>query len=133
MPTHGAENGGSPGLGTAVKQVTEHASTLIRLELELAQIELKNKLSALGVGIGLAAGAAVVGVFFVGFLFATIAAGLATFLPVWLSLLIVTLVLLATAAVLGLLARRSIRRGTPPVPRQAIHEAKMTTSALRSE
>jgi hypothetical protein len=35
------------------------------------------------------------------------------------------------AAVLGLLAVRSIRKGTPPVPKQAIHEAKVTTTALK--
>ena len=130
-PSSDGQNG--VGLGTAVKQVSEHASRLVRLELELASLELKQKLAALGVGIGLGVGAAVVGVFFLGFLFATITAGLATFLPTWLALLIVTLFLLLVAVVLGLLARRSLRRGTPPIPQQAIHEAKMTTAALRSE
>ena len=133
MPTHVSENGDNPGLGTAVKQVAEHASSLVRLELELASLELKRKLGALGVGIGLGLGAAAFGVFFLGFLFATVAAALATFLPTWLALLIVTLVLLLGAVVLGLLALRSIKRGTPPVPKQAIHEAKMTTTALRSD
>ena len=66
------------------------------------------------------------------FLFATIAAGLATFLPVWLSLLIVTLLLLAAAALLGYLGTRSVSRGTPPLPQQAIDEAKLTTQALKS-
>ena len=31
-------NGTGPGLGTAVKQVAEHASALVRLELELASL-----------------------------------------------------------------------------------------------
>jgi len=136
MPTQGSNGGapnGGPGLGTSVKQVAEHASALVRLELELASLELKRKFAALGVGIGLGVGAAVVGVFFLGFLFATIAAGLATFLPWWLSLLIVTVFLLLVTAVLGLLAVRSLRKGSPPVPQQAIHEAKLTTTALRSD
>ena len=122
-----------PGLGVAVKQVAEHASALVRLEVELASLELKRKLGALGVGIGLGIGAAVFGFFFFGFLLATIAAALATVVDVWLALLIVTVVLLVVTAVLGLLARRSIARGTPPVPKQAIQEAKLTTTALRSE
>ena len=133
MHTRGAENGDSPGLGTAVKQVAEHASSLVRLELELASLELKRKFGALGVGIGLGLGAAAFGVFFLGFLLATIAAALATFLATWLALLIVTVALLIGTAILGLLALRSIKRGTPPVPKQAIHEAKMTTTALRSD
>jgi hypothetical protein len=119
-------------LGSAAKLVAEKASTIARLELELASMELKKKVAALGVGIGLALAAAVVGVYGIGFLFATIAAGLAEFLPVWLALLIVTLGLLVATGILGLLAIRSIKRGTPPVPEQAIDEAKLTTQALKS-
>jgi hypothetical protein len=134
MPIPGAEsNGRANGLGAAVKQVAERASALVRLELELASLELKRKLGALGVGIGLAAGAAVLAVFAVGFLFATIAAALATFLALWLALLLVALGLVVGAATLGLLGIRSIKKGSPPVPNQAIHEAKVTTTALKGE
>ena len=66
------------------------------------------------------------------FLFATITAGLATFLPVWASLLIVTVVLLATAGLLAFFGMRSVNKGAPPVPQQAIDEAKLTTQALKS-
>ena len=132
MPTRGTSANGSVGLGAAVKQVSERASALVRLELELASLELKNKVAALGIGIGLAVGAAVFGLFALGFLLATAAAGLATFLDTWLALLIVALFLVVLTAVLGLLAQRSIKKGTPPVPNQAIEEAKMTTAALKS-
>src|ERR687894_1373321 len=117
----------SPGLGAAAKQVAEHASSIARLELELASLELKKKVAALGIGIGLGIGALLVLVYAVGFLFATIAAALATFLPTWLSLLIVTLFLFAVTGLLGFLAMKKIQRGTPPVPKQAIDEAKLTT------
>jgi hypothetical protein len=120
------------GVGTAAKNVAEHATALVRLEIELAKLELGRKLGALGIGIGLLAGAAAFGVFALGFLFATIAALLATFLSTWLALLIVTLFLLVVAAALGLVGLRRVRRGTPPVPQQAIAEAKLTTAALRS-
>jgi hypothetical protein len=68
-----------------------------------------------------------------GFAFATIAAALATFLDTWLALLIVTVGLLVLAGVLGLLAKNRIERGTPPVPEQAIEEARLTTAALKSD
>jgi uncharacterized membrane protein YqjE len=132
MPTRATENG-HVSLGAAVKQVAEHASALFRLELELAQLELKRKIGALAVGIGLALGAAVCGVFALGFLFATIAAALATVMATWLALLIVTVSLLVLAGILGLVGLSMIRKGTPPVPEQAIHEAKITSAALRSE
>jgi hypothetical protein len=69
----------------------------------------------------------------VGFLFATIAAALAIVVDTWLALLIVTLGLLAVAALLGLLARTLIKRGTPPVPELAIREAKLTSEALKAD
>jgi len=37
------------------------------------------------------------------------------------------------AAVIGLVARAKISRGSPPVPRQAIREAKLTTETLRAD
>jgi hypothetical protein len=124
---------GEGGLGPAAKRVAEHASALARLELELASLELKGKIAALGVGIALGLGAAVFGLMMLGFGFATIAAVLDTFLSTWLSLLIVTGVLLLLAGLLGMLALRAIKRGTPPVPQQAIREAKLTTDALKSD
>ncbi|HEY7707578.1 MAG TPA: phage holin family protein [Gaiellaceae bacterium] len=130
MPTQGTET--EPTLGSAAKEVAEHASAIARLELELASLEIKKKIAALGVGIGLLVGAAAVGFYAIGFIFATISAGLATFLPVWLSLLIVTVVLLAVTGLLAWLGIRSVNRGTPPVPKQAIDEAKLTTQALKS-
>jgi uncharacterized membrane protein YqjE len=119
-------------VGTAAKSVAEHASTIVRLELELAQIELKKKATALGVGLGLLGGALLVLVYGVGFLFATIAAGLATFLPVWASLLIVTAFLFLVTGILAFVGIKKVQRGTPPVPKQAIDEAKLTTQALKS-
>jgi hypothetical protein len=123
----------SPGLGTAAKLVAEKASAIARLELELATMELRKKVAAIGVGLGLGFGALLVLVYAIGFLFATAAAGLAEVLPTWLALLVVGLGLLLTAAILGLLAVRSLKRGTPPVPKQAIDEAKLTTQALKSD
>jgi uncharacterized membrane protein YqjE len=130
MPTPEIEHD-SPGLGASAKGVAEHASTLVRLEMELAALELKRKVSALGIGIGLALGAAVFLVFALGFGLAAIAAGIATALPWWAALLIVTVGILMLAAILGLLGMRSINKGTPPVPEQAITEAKRTTEALK--
>ena len=66
------------GLGAATKLVSEHASSLVRLELQLALAELKKKAAVLGVGIGLLVGAALLAVYAIGFALATITAGLAT-------------------------------------------------------
>jgi hypothetical protein len=130
MPTHAASNGN--GVGGAAKQVADHASSIAKLEIELAVLELKKKVTALGVGIGLVVGAALFAVFMLGFLFATAAAVLATFLDWWLSLLIVTAFLGLLAGVLAFIGLGSIKKGSPPVPEQAIEEAKLTTEAIKS-
>jgi len=128
MPTREADQG----VGPAAKQVAEHASTLARLEVELALLEVKRKVAALGIGIGLSIGAAVLGLFALGFGLATAAAALAIVLDWWLALLIVFGGLALISTILLLVGLSAIRKGSPPVPEQAIHEAKLTTEAIRN-
>jgi hypothetical protein len=122
---------GNHRVGVAARQVAEHASALTRLELELAALELKRKAMSLGLGIGLGLGAAVLGVFGIAFALATIAAAIATALAWWLALLIVTGMLFVGAGLAGMLAIGRLRSGTPPVPEEAIREAKLTTEAIK--
>ena len=132
MHTQETDGRHTKGLGGAVKEVAERVSTIVRLELELASMEIQRKVKALGFGIAFAAGAAIFLVFMIGFAYATIAAALATVMPTWAALLVVTGILLLKAAVCGILAINRIKSGTPPVPEQAIREAKLTTEALKS-
>jgi len=131
MPTPVTEQ--NSGLGATAKDVAERASSLVRLELELATLELKKKVTNLGLGMGLGLAAAVFALYGIGFLFATIAAGLATAMSTWLAILIVTLGLFVIASILGLIGVNRIKKGTPPVPEQAIREAKLTTNALKGD
>ena len=128
MPTHAGERG----LGAAAKAVSERVSSIVRLEIQLAVSELKRKVVALGLGIGLLVGAGVFLLFMLGFAFATVAAAFATFLSTWLALLIVTGILLLLAGLLGFLGITAVSKGSPPVPEQAIMEAKLTAEALKN-
>jgi hypothetical protein len=129
MPTPATEK---PGVGPAAKQVAEHASALARLELELATIEVKRKVAALGVGIGLVVGSGVFLLFALGLGLAAGAAALALVVPTWLALLIVFGGLALFSLLLALIGLKAIRKGTPPVPEQAVAEARLTTEVLRS-
>ena len=120
------------GFVARTKSVKQRTQSLVRLNLELAQLEAKKKAMALGVAGGLALLAGVLVVYAIGFAFATAAAGISEALPVWLSLLIVTGLILLLAAIAGLLARRSARKASPPKPEQAIEEAERTVETLRS-
>jgi hypothetical protein len=130
MPTRETE---SHGLGAAAKLVAERASSIVRLELELAALEVKRKIRSLGLGVAFAVGAALALLFMVAFAYAAVAAALATAMPTWAALLVVTGILFLQVAVLGLLAVTRIKKGTPPIPEQAIREAKLTTEALKHD
>ena len=128
MPTHAGERG----LGAAARAVGDRIGSIVRLEIELALSELKRKVVALGLGIGLLVGAGVFLLFMLGFALATAAAALALVVSTWLALLIVTGILLVLAGVLGFVGVTVLAKGTPPVPEQAIEEARLTTEALKN-
>jgi hypothetical protein len=120
------------GLSGATKRVADHARSIVRLELQLAAQEVKGRLAALGLGIALMAAAAVLALTAVGFGLAAATAGIATALPVWLTLLVMFGGLLLGAAILGGVGVALLRKGSKPVPEQAIEEARLTTEALRN-
>lgn len=125
MPTR------SSGIGAVVYEVAERASTLARLEAELAVMELRRKIASLGAGGALLVGAGVLGLFGFGFLLAALAAGLATFLDAWLALLLVGVVLLISTGALVVGGLSLLKRGVPPIPERAVSEAKLTVEALK--
>ena len=123
----------SHGLGAAAKLVAERVSSIVRLELELAALEVKRKIRSLGLGVAFAVGALFMLVFMVAFAYATVAAALTIVMPTWAALLVVTGILFFKTALLGVLAITRIKKGTPPIPEQAIREARLTTEALKSD
>jgi hypothetical protein len=127
MHTPGSEQ---ESLGTAAKEVAEHASALARLEMRLAVLEVTRKAKSLALGIVLAAAAVLLLLYALGFGLASIAAAIP--LSTWASLLIVTAGLLVIIALLGFFAVQAFKRGAPPMPDQAIEEAKLTTEALKA-
>jgi Putative Actinobacterial Holin-X, holin superfamily III len=129
MHTPTTESNG--GVGAAAKSVAEHASLLARLELQLAVLEVRTKVAVLRLGIGLLAGAAVFSLFLVALILASATALIALALPVWAALLIMTGAVLGVVATLGLVGLAAVKKGAPPVPEQAILEAKRTTEAIR--
>jgi hypothetical protein len=120
------------GFAADPRAVVRRVQSLAQLNLELAKSEGKQKAAALGMAGALGALAAVLAMYGIGFGFAAAAAGLDAALPLWLSLLIVSAIILVLAAIVGLLARRSARKASPAKPSQAIEEAQQTVEALRS-
>ncbi len=117
-------------IATAITEVSERATTLVREEIELAKAEVTEKVTRLARG-AIVAGAA--GIFFIvalifvlnGFawlLYYELPIG-GTFTYFWgFFAMAIILVVLGIAA--GLLAYRLVKKSSPPVPNMAIEEAR---------
>jgi uncharacterized membrane protein YqjE len=124
-------------IATAIAEVSERATVLVREEIELAKAEVTEKATKLAKGavVGIAAGV----FFLMALVFALVGCAwlLYYFLPgndftyFWgFFAMAVILVLLGVLA--GLLAARAVKRGSPPVPSMAIQEAQKIRDAVAS-
>lgn len=120
-------------IGTIVRDLTEHVSTLFRSEIALLKLELKDTAGKLGGGVALFIAAAFLGVFGVGFLFVTIVLGLVRLgVPAWLSTLIVTILLFAGAAILGLMGRKKFA-AVQFVPEESVKQLKADVETIKAD
>src|SRR4051794_7382680 len=130
---------GSPAnIVQALQEVSDRAQVLVREEIELAKVEITEKLTALARGavIGLVGGIfAIVGLLFLLHGFAWLAYYL---LPVpnqtvfW-GFFLVAGVLFLVGGLAGFLAARAFKSGSPPTPDTAIEEAKRIQQTVQSE
>lgn len=123
-------------LADLVVEVSENASTLVREEIELAKAEISEKVgkilrgSAVGAAAGVFAFLAVIMIFH----------GVAWLLGeelfsgnIWAGYFVTAGIFLLISALAGFIAYRALRAGAPPVPEQAIEEAKLTKEMLEKE
>jgi cobalamin biosynthesis protein CobD/CbiB len=123
----------SKSLADLVFDVSHGTSALVREEFELAKAEVSEKVGKLvrGSVVGIAAGV------FAFLALILIMHGVAWLLAeelfggnVWSGFFIEAALFLLVAAVAGLIAYRAVQAGAPPVPEQAIEEAKLTKEML---
>jgi hypothetical protein len=114
-----------------VQRASEQISTLVRDEIALAKAELAVKAKHAGIGVGLFSGGAVLAMYGVGALIATLIIVLNLFLDLWLAALIVTVVLFLVAGILGLLGKKQITKAVPPEPQAAIESVKADVDEVK--
>lgn len=110
--------------GELLRELSDHTTTLVRQEIDLAKAELAEKGKKAGQGAGMFGGAGVFGLFAFAALTTCVIAALDTAMPLWLAALIVTAVYAAVAGVLALQGRDKVQEATPPVPEQATESVK---------
>jgi hypothetical protein len=120
-------------LGTIIKDLTADFSTLFRSEVALLKLEVKDTVSKLGGGVGMFAGAAFLGLFGLAFLFVTITLVLVRLgIPAWVSTLIVTVLLFASAAVLALLGKKKFA-ALNFVPNDSVEQIKGDIESIKAD
>jgi uncharacterized membrane protein YqjE len=120
-------------LGTIIKDLTADFSNLVRSEIALLKLELKDSASKLGGGAALMAAALFLGLFGLAFLFVTITLGLVALgVPAWLSSLIVTVVLLAAAGILVMMGKKKLE-GVNFVPTESIDHIRGDLDSLKAD
>ncbi len=119
--------------GELLKQLSDQTTNLVRQEIELAKLELREKGKKAGLGAGMFGGAGLFGVFALGTLTTCIVLALATFLPAWLGALVVTVVYGAVAGVLALRGKAEVRQANPPLPERAVDSTKEDVRWVKSK
>jgi uncharacterized membrane protein YqjE len=120
-------------LGTIIKDLTADLSNLFRSEIALLKLEIKEAVAKLGTGGAMLGAAVFLGLFGLAFLFVTITLGLVALgVPAWVSSLIVTVVLLASATVLVILGKKKLQ-GVNFVPTESIDHIKGDIDALKAD
>jgi hypothetical protein len=123
-------------LADLVVEVSENASTLVREEIELAKAEISQKVSKILRGSAVGAAAGVFAFLAVIMIFHGVAwlLGEEVFSGnIWAGYFVTAGIFLLVSALAGFVAYRALRAGTPPVPEQAIEEAKLTKEMLERE
>ena len=129
-PDDGERKDEAHNIATAIAEVSERATVLVREEIELAKAEMSEKATKLvkGAIVGVAAG-----VFFMTALFFVLlgcAWLLYYYLPIgndftyFYGFFAMAVILVALGVLAGLFAAKAVKKGSPPVPNMAIEEAR---------
>ena len=117
--------------GELVKSLSEQVSVLVRDELKLAQLEMTRKGKQAGTGVGMLSGSGLIALYGVGCLLACVIIALSGAVAAWLAALIVSVVLMAAAAVAALVGKGRLQKATPPVSQETVDSIKSDVEEIK--
>lgn len=119
-------------VGELAARLSEQVSRLVHDEFALAAAEAKEKAKRLGLGAGMFGVSGALAMFGAACGVATVVLALAMVMPGWLAALIVAVALFLAAGMFALAGRQGVRRGTPPVPTEAMRSTREDVAAVRA-
>jgi uncharacterized membrane protein YqjE len=117
-------------MGTLVKDVSTHLSTLIRSEIELAKLEITETVKTGATGGAFFAVAGVIGAFSLFFFWFMVAWILAIWLPTWAAFTIVFFVMVLVAGLFAFIGWRKVKKVKKP--EKTIASLEQTAAVLKS-
>ena len=118
-------------VGELLQQASQQTATLVRQEIRLAQLEIKEKGRHAGIGAGPLGGGGVMALLGLGALVTAAIAALSLVAPVWAAAVTVAVILFAVAGVLVLTGKKQVDRAQPPKREQAIDGAQRDVAEVR--
>jgi uncharacterized membrane protein YqjE len=118
-------------LGQLTGELSQQVSRLVRDEIRLAQVEMRDKGKRFGTGAGLMGAGGVLSLFGFGCFVTAAVLALDLAWPAWLSAVVVGVVLLIVAGIVGATGRKQMRRGAPPLPREAMESTREDIATLK--
>jgi uncharacterized membrane protein YqjE len=121
-------------LGEIVSDVSNDFATLMKQEVELAKVELKQELTKAGTGAGMLGGAGISGHLMLLFLSAALMFLLDNWLPIEVAALLTGLLWAVVAAALAAVGRQKLKEANPELPKtqQTLKEDVRWAKAQRS-
>jgi len=110
--------------GELLRDLSDHTTTLVKQEMELAKAELQEKGKQAGLGAGMFGGAGLFGVGAFAALTACLIAAMDQAMEIWLAALVVAVAYAFIAAVLAMTGKQKVKQAVPPVPEQAKDSVK---------
>jgi len=110
--------------GELLRDLSDHTTTLVKQEMELAKAELQEKGKQAGLGAGMFGGAGLFGLGAFAALTACMIAALDQVMEIWLAALVVAVAYAVIAAVLAMTGKQKVKQAVPPVPEQAKDSVK---------
>lgn len=128
--TSSREAAGQRTLGQLVADAQTDVKDIVKGEIALAKIEIKSDVAKGGKGAGMLAGAAVFGLFALGFLLTAGAWALSLVLPTWAGFLIVGGALLLITAILALVGIGALKK-IKGKPERTIETSQKAVAAIK--
>jgi hypothetical protein len=122
---------GAASTAELVSQAASQISILVRDELALGKAELAEKGKRAGLGGGLLGTAGILAIYGVGLVLALLVALLELVWPLWLAILVITLVVFACAGIAALVGKKKIVSAGSAVPLQTASSVQADVKAVK--